>query len=212
MGLNHARADEKREELEDAAAEVLRAGAGAAGETADGEATAAAARELVRRFARITPPEAPELRVDFVVVSRYGEGEARTTKPGNLRLDMKRLVHAAATGVLTAVGAWSVPWTIPLAALVIWNDLHAQATVALSPVEACVIWTMWLHADRDQSVADDRLLALVNEERAKVPEEPIARERLDAALASLARLECIERLRRDRSRWWLREWVSVNYH
>lgn len=201
----------KRDELQAAIMQFIHEHPMARDSVPAGGIVTSAAEEFLRAFVRIIPPEAAEPRMELIVMSRFGKDGGRSTKPGNVRLNIGQLINSLASGVLTVAGVWTAPWLAPLAALVIWNDLYARATVELSKDHATVIWAMWLHADPRRTVGDSDLLHLVNGERAKAGELPFDRIRLDEVLAGLAELRCIERSRQDTGRWWLREWVSVNY-
>lgn len=170
------------------------------------------ARMLVKHFAAIAPPDselvASSSRVDM---DAGGRGGGVSVKPGNVRLNMRQLVSAIASGVLTVVGAVQLPWTAVFGALVIWNNLFAASRVALSESDASVLWTLWLNRDDENTVAEAGLLGRVNEERRRHGRADLAQRDLDESLQRLSRLQSIERAA-DKSRWWLREWVSVKYN
>jgi hypothetical protein len=129
----------------------------------------------------------------------------RSVKPTNVRLNLGRLVQSIASGTLTLVGAIEVPWTIPLAALVIWNELFALMSMKVSEDDACVIWALWRHADPAHEIAHSELLPLVNEERAKHGRPGFAQSDLDLVLERLTSFRCIRRVGMDPPRWQLRE-------
>ncbi len=208
MGWDNDRANEKRAEVKSLAHRHLTNILSASGAPVS-VVPSVAVDAFVGAYAHVSPPETEELRMELIVMSRFGQG-GRTTKPGNLRLNMGRLMNSLAAGTLTAAGAATMPWTIPLAALVIWNDFYAQATVDLTEDDGSVIWAMWLHNDHN-TVADADLLSLVNEERTKAGRQPLPRSALDDVLTNLTRLRCVERSQAEPGRWCLREWVSVNY-
>lgn len=104
------------------------------------------------------PPEAPSAVIELVVIGRMGHGGGQSTKAGNIRLNIGKLLDALATGVLTGIGAAQVP----LAALVIWNSLWRTAQVTISEIEAGILYTMWLHKNADRDVSEDGLLEKCN--------------------------------------------------
>lgn len=175
------------------------------------EEVTALAEGLLEACVRLTPPEAGSELVFLITADRYGRGGGRTTKPGNLRINIGQVVIAVAGGTLTVMGAMSVPWTLPLAALVLWNEFYSKATVEIGEFDASVIWAMWLHRDHNVTVDDAELLDLVNGERRKGGMQALLREQLDRSLRTLEKLKCIKRSKRNANRWWLREWVNVDY-
>lgn len=176
---------------------------------------AEAAGEIVAAFASFRAPtvdgsESPPT-LDFLRVGRPGSGGGYSFKPGNVRLNLGNLMETLASGTLTIAGVVAVPWAWPLAALVVWRDLDRRATVPLSEHEAALLWTMWLRADDDRTMPDSDLLGSCNEEIAKHGGQPLNQGDVDIALQKLERIRCIERFKQDPSRWWLREWISINY-
>lgn len=167
------------------------------------------ARLLVQRYASITPPEHKSV-LQMVTMSVGGRGGGASVKPGNIRLDIRHLVTGIASGVLTVVGVVQAPWTAIFGALVIWDSLYAGARIELSESDASVLWTLWLLCDDKHTMAEIGLLAKVNAERGKYGRVALTQQDLDDSLQRLTRIQSIERAD-DESRWWLREWVRVNY-
>ena len=112
---------------------------------------------------------------------------------------------------LTVVGAVAIPWTAPLAALVIWDTLWSNFKADLSEREAAIIWTMWVRRDRDDCISDSGLLDLVNTELEIYGRGAISKQELHDSLETLINMGCIKRSKSDGSKWWLREWVRVSY-
>ena len=156
MGWNYQRETEKRAELLQELSEVLR---GCGTPDADRDHLSKA---ILDSYISTAPPESPRLEFGFMVVGPMGIGGGQSTKPGNITLNIGKLLDALATGVLTGVGAAQVPFTIPLAALVIWNSLWRTAQVTISETEAGVLYTMWQGKNADHDVSEDGLLEKCN--------------------------------------------------
>ncbi|HVF61800.1 MAG TPA: hypothetical protein VNJ70_18485 [Thermoanaerobaculia bacterium] len=164
-------------------------------------ARATAAAEVIGALATVTAPEEPPR-----VFRRL-----RSTKPGTILLDLRKLVMTAAGGALPFTGAGVSPWTAVLAGLVVWDTIWSGLKIDLTEREAVVVFTMWVNADRQKTVADGDLLAVVNDQCRTGGRAPLSERDLAEALWILEQLRCIRRSRRDSGRWWLQEWVSVDY-
>lgn len=172
------------------------------------------ALEIVRHFVTVSPPEAEittEITRDLMTLRPGGHLGARSVKPGNVKLNMRKLVAAVAGGVFTTVGVLQVPWTAVLGALVVWDTLYSAATLELSEREAAVMWTLWQLKDENHTVSDAGLLEYVNATRKQFGRNELSRQELKDALTKLEQMGTIKRCSRDKSRWWLREWVRVAY-
>jgi len=111
--------------------------------------------------------------------------------------------------ILTVAGAVAVPWLIPLAGLVVWNKIWSVLTVEITERHAVVIWTMWLNKDPENCVKGQAILNLVNKELSKYNRPKMNRRELNMVLEDLKKMECIEET--EGNKWWLREWVKVDY-
>jgi hypothetical protein len=124
---------------------------------------------------------------------------------------MRKLTATAAAGTLAVVGTIANPWTVPLAALVLWDAVWSRSEVDIQEREASVIWAMWVNRDEKGEISKGRLLALVNSERAQYGRLPLSETELKDAIALLKKMRCVERSKTDQSKWWLREWVRINW-
>ena len=124
---------------------------------------------------------------------------------------MRKLIATAAAGTLAVAGAIPNPWTVPLAALVLWDAVCSRLEVDIQEREASVIWAMWVNRDEKAEVSKGHLLALVNSERAQYGRQPLSETELKDALALLKKMGCVKQSEPDQSKWWLQEWVSINF-
>jgi hypothetical protein len=211
MASDTGRQEAKRQDMVAIATEAVMAHARSVGTPLAPEEAARVASAIVDGFVTLTPPETDTSIRHVTVVGPGLPERGETVKPGNIRLDMRKLVTSAARGVVAIAGAAQIPWTIPLVALEIWDNLWSLLKVDLSEREAAVFWTMWLRADREDCVAGDQVLAYVNEELSRHGRDPITEQEVEDSLRALERMGCIERSRGNPTKWWLREWIRVTY-
>ncbi|MHB8289109.1 MAG: hypothetical protein ACYDEY_07725 [Acidimicrobiales bacterium] len=168
------------------------------------------ADEVVQHFADVTAPYW-ESTAQLMTVRSGGMGGGSTTKPGNVLLNIGKLIRAIATGTLTIVGAMTAPWTLLLGALVTWDALWSCLTLKISEDHACVIWTLWNGRDNENTIAKADVLGAVNRERSRFGKQPLSAQEVDRALDELVRMRCVQQSKNDANRWWLREWVNIKY-
>lgn len=179
----------------------------------DPSAADIAAEQIVARFCSITEPESPAPSMERIIMSRGGLGGGRSTKPGNIKLNMRHLLVTAAAGTLALSSLVAAPpWTLPLAALVLWNDLLSKLEEDIQEREATVFWAMWLNRDeQSNTVPKSGLLDLVNAERAQHERPPLSAVEHGDAVRILQHLGCIRQSKRHQEAWWLQEWVRVSW-
>jgi hypothetical protein len=205
--MTYASDANKASELTDLAAMILQKELNTAPEK-----VANVARTLVEAFAIITPPELPPPRVEIEMVRMHSYGtSAESIRPGNVRLNMQKLVTAIAGGVLTGIGVVAAPWTVLLGGIVLWAAIRDAATIQLTEREAAVLWAMWKNKDSKDRVDDEKLEALVNKERAENGYSALSKQEIDRAVDRLLQIGCIERASGDEGKWWLREWIRQSY-
>lgn len=163
------------------------------------------ASAVVDAFASITPPHL-QRRIRVVNLSKGGTDAGSTTKPGNIRLNWKKLVVEGSSSVIMAVGALKVPWLVVLAALVIWNRIWTALTIDLTERHAAVLYVMWSRRDKEKRVRVEGLLGFVNAELQNYSRPPMSEKELSRILEALERLRCIEMVEGD---WSLRESIRV---
>lgn len=165
---------------------------------------------ILHHFATITPPEESS-QLKLITIRPGGHRGGSSTKPGNVTLNMRKLVIAIASGILTIVGAFAAPWTLVLGALVTWDSLWSCLQLNLSEIEASVLWTLWKNRGEDDTVAKVQVLDAVNRERGHFGKRSLSEREVEDSLEDLQRMGCIEEPANDNSRWWLREWVIIEY-
>ena len=203
MGYEREQAEKKRRELQDLVAQAL-----AKVQTDDAAQLAA---DTVGYFADITPPYGEASRMELVTMLPGGRGGGTTTKPGNVVLNLHKLVRAIATGALTVAGTMAVPWTLIVGALVTWDNLWSCLELEINDVQACVLWSLWQACDHRNTIAKADVLTAVRHEREVAGLQPLSEREVVYALDDLVKMRCIGQSSSDPERWWLREWVKVKY-
>src|SRR6476469_5785902 len=104
-------------------------------------------------FADIKAPrwEAPPL--EMVTLHSAGRGGGVSSKPGNIVLNVGKLVRALATGALTIAGTMATPWTLLVGALLTWDSLWSCLKLEINETQACVLWSLWQVRDNRNTVA-----------------------------------------------------------
>lgn len=162
-------------------------------------------------FINTTPPEKKRHVMEFIVMGQMGRGGGISTKPGNIQLNIGKLMDAIASGVITIAGAVQLPWTAPLAALMVWRSLVSSAQITLTETEGCVLYVMWVYKNQDRDIEKSTLLNLCNNLLDKYDKPQLTQRGLNESLSALQNIRAIETSPRNSAMWWLRERVQVTY-
>ena len=165
-------------------------------------------REIIDRFAIITPPETDTI-LHLMTMEHWSKG-ARSSKPGNIWLNWRRLLIDGAESILTIAGAVNIPWIIPLAGLVVWNKVWSLLNIEIDERHAVVIWVMWNNRDEENCVREEKIIVIVNNELKKYNRPQMTKEDLEKILKDLEKMQCIEKIK-DGNKWLLREQVKIVY-
>lgn len=203
MGYETEKANAKRRELNAIVAESLR---GPGIDDAD-----LLADQVVQRFADVTAPYYEPPSFQLIVLREGGVGGGSTTKPGNVVLNLGKLVRAIASGILTIAGAATAPWLLVIGALVTWDALWSCINLKLTEDHARVVWALWKNRDDDDTFPKSDTVHAVNRERAAFGMRPLSTKEVNRVLDDLARMGCIKQSVNDPKRWRLREWVRIGY-
>jgi hypothetical protein len=165
------------------------------------------AEAVVLALAEITAPMAARrrgvIRIDPTDLS------AHSFKPGNITLDLRKLLTSFATSVLTVAGAVAVPWTVPLAAIVLVDSVLSNLRVEISEIDAAIVWVMWNRQQRRNP--GTLLLDDVNAELRRHGRPRVTQRVLGQSLERLERIGCVERPPQDDQSWTLKERLTVKY-
>ena len=165
-------------------------------------------KRIVDEFADISPPEI-DTTIHFVTMKHWSRG-AKSSKPGNIWLNWRKLLIEGAESILTITGVVSFPWLTPLAGLIVWNKVWSLLNIKIDERHAVVIWVMWHNRDEENCIEEEKILGLVNEELEKYNRPKMSQKELEDILKDLEEMQCIEKIQ-DKNKWWLREWVKTVY-
>ena len=167
--------------------------------------------KIIDHFCGITPPEIEiDTEQHFMTVMKPGGlGGARSSKPGNIWLNWRKLLVDGSESILTIVGAVAVPWLIPLAGLVVWNKVWSLSSIKIDERHAAVIWTMWENRDEENRIKNDKVLDLVNKDLSNYNRPMMNEKELMDISKDLEEMKCIKGT--EENQWWLREWVRTTY-
>lgn len=163
-------------------------------------------------FGRVTPPEEGDVYMELVTAASFsGRGGGTSSKPGNVRINMRLLFDAVASGTFTVLSLKGAPWAVPFAAIMLWNSVWRAAQVQLTEKEVAILWTMWRIRDAEKHVVESLLLPAIAEHVAKHGLAPITDSDLRHGLEELAKIETIARSKRRSGEWRLIEWIQKPY-
>lgn len=205
MGFDLDRQTAKRDELVTTLAEALRHHSGV-------EGTEEAAALILDAFCRVTPPEEGDVHMELVTAASFsGRGGGTSSKPGNIRLNLRLLFDALASSTFTVLSLKDAPWAVPLAAVLLWNSVWRAAQVQLTEKEVAILWTMWRIRDAKKHVKEDLLRPAIAEHVTKNGLAPITPSDLRHGLERLATIGTITRSKRQSGEWRLIEWIQKDY-
>ena len=172
-----------------------------------------ARRRLVDAFARVTPPEEPEITIGLITISSlYDAPKASSRKTGNVVLNWRKLLDIVPDVSLAGLGAATLPVApqvaVALAGLYIWNKVWRGAIEELSDVEAVTILALWEHKNGRNKISEQEGFAKTNEVRGRYALPPLTSNQYTFAVNRLVSLGCIELVD---GIIWLREWVRKKY-
>lgn len=142
------------------------------------------------------------------VIISLGDG-GKSFKLGNLWLDLRKLLTVISTSTLSFVGAVAVPWTTPLAVLLVLDALRETMTKNITEKQASVLYTLWSRGGQAHSIGFDKMLVLVNEDRSCHGYAAITPGELRDAIATLQHIGCIEQSGDNPKKWRLRERIQL---
>jgi len=213
MGYKEERIKEKADEL----SSIMEKSLLASGLLANDNDAHQIAAEIVNNFTRITSPEPPEHKMHMMTIRHFSGGfSGKSLKPGNIVLNMSKIMYAVTNGALAfsgaMTGAISPRIACVLAGILLWKDLYSSAKVDLSEREALLLYTMWCEKDKDNCVPKENLYVKTNEIATAFNGRELSESEFIDCLNKLCKISCITPLRSDESKWWLREWVRVRFH
>lgn len=168
---------------------------------------------IVSTSIRVTPPEKEQVAFyRLVTLDPSGRGGGKSTKLGNIRLNVGKLMEGVANGTFAVVSSYQVPWLAPFAFILLWKSLRKSVQVDLTENDAAVIYAMWVYRDRDNNeISEVNLLGNVNCHLTKYDRLPISQKDLQFSISNLAKIGSIQQSSKNPGNWWLCEWVQPVY-
>ncbi|APE05729.1 hypothetical protein BM528_08055 [Alteromonas sp. RW2A1] len=205
MEWNHKRKNEKEQEIQ-RAIEVFLRDAGL-----DKEIIKKTATEFLEKAIRVSPPEKEPVLMHMVTMAPSGRGGGRSSKAGNIKLNVRTLFDAIANGVFTVISTTQAPWAIPFAAILLWNSIWRNTQVSLSEAEAVTLWVMWQVKDSNKHVKLEDIKPAIDTHAKKYERPPLSEADIKHALQNLKQIGCIKTAKSAINTWWLCEWISPTY-
>ena len=139
-------------------------------------------KELMDACIKITPPEEKEILMNMITMRPSGRGGGRSTKPGNITLNIRKLFEAVSSGVFTVVSVTQLPWAIPFAFILLWNSLWKNLQVSLTESEAVVLWVMWQVKNNQKIVNVVDIKPSVDKHAAKYERDTLSNKDIEFAI------------------------------
>jgi hypothetical protein len=158
---------------------------------------------------QITPPECEVSSRRVITVQDDFTGGVKSTKLGNIKLDLKKLCILSSESIFQIVAATHMPWLIPFAAIVICNKFWSLQNIQITERDSAVIWTMWKNRDPEDCIKAKIILDLVNTELLNCARPPMSQKELEMRIKNLEKIKFIEKVEENTLR--LIEEVKVTY-
>jgi hypothetical protein len=165
---------------------------------------------VIERFSRMSEPTGENYIEMIVLGSTSGLGGGRSRKPGNIRLNWRRLFEDTPEHILTIVGAATSNYLIPFAALVVWNKVLGLSKIEIAESHAMIIAALWDLRDKDNYVNGGGLLTTINTHIRRTTKREFTQKELDQILTELSKMKAIEFTKEGNI--WLCEWVQKPYY
>ncbi len=162
---------------------------------------------VLQSFARIKDSEIQgELNTNAEVLRPDGPGGGTISfKPGNIRLNWRKLLEKIPELVLTGAGVAAQPWLIFFAGLYLWNVVWSLAKIEIRPEQAMTMFALWKDGRPSRRFPEAEALDIVNAFRVKNEHTAFTTSQFAYVVNELVALDCIELTNGE---IWLREWVQ----
>ncbi len=168
-------------------------------------------------YIKITPPSCiylmppPETGVMFNITldSLKNFNSGRSIKPGNIRLNIKKLINALPDAVSLGIGMSSEnPIVVVCGALILLLKLKDVATISISKEQAFVIVALWKACNSENKILLNDGFTATNELLKQYGEPQITIKKYNNLIDSLSEMRCIEL---SEETILLREQISKDY-
>ncbi len=166
---------------------------------------------IIEKLCRIRKPEFPKMeppKFEYLTIDNI-KNTGSSIKPGNILLNMRKLLIDSSEIGLTIAGVIATPYLIPLAALIVWNKVWSNIKIDLDENHAMTIKLMWENRDTERNwIEEEKSFRLFNQYLKSKNRNEILIDDFKKILSNLESMKCIEKS--GDTNWWLREWVKKN--
>lgn len=164
--------------------------------------------KLFDSYIQLSPPKEPPLVSEMITVSSMGRRGGRSRKPGNIILNLGKLIQIVPDITITAAGVAGPTWLLPFIALHIWNKLWTNSKVDLDQKHAMIIYALWKNRNSENKIHEEAGYEKANSVFHKLELPDLSKSEYTQIINNLLDLECIEI---EEGIIWLREWVRTTY-
>lgn len=161
-------------------------------------------------FISTTPPlEEPPMMQLLTLDSLRNYSEGSSIKPGNILLNIRKLVESIPEVVSIGVGMACDNLVVTICgAFSLWLKLRDIATVSISKEQAFVIVALWRNCNSAHRISLDNGFAATEKLLEQYGEPEMTYLKYNIVIDSLVKMQCIELTEEV---IWLREWISQKY-
>ena len=163
---------------------------------------------LFDSYVQISAPMNPPIEIRMITMDSMGRDGARSRKPGNIILNLRKLLQIVPDITITAAGVTGPTWLLPFIALHIWNKLWTGSKVDLDQKHAVTICALWKNRNNENKISEEAGFEKANLifQQLKLP--VLSKSEYTQIINDFLYLNCIEI---EEGIIWLREWVRVSY-
>ena len=165
------------------------------------------AQNVVAAFCDVSEPE-EDHTISLILTDGTGRGGGVSRKPGNIRLNWRRLFETVPSIVLVGAADYTKPWMYVLAALLIWKEMKAHCALQLSAEHAIAMHAMWDNCDGRRRISEVDALEATNKKLSEYDFNPLSMANFIKLVDHLDQMECVELRTGD---IWLREQVRKKF-
>lgn len=153
------------------------------------------------------PPSTRGPEIRMITMHDLGRGGATSSRPGNMRFNLRDVVIAMITAATAIPLVSSVPIFVPLVICRALTQLHGAMQINIDEIEATVALVLWEGRDPASGLPSD-LLEAANLRLRERDRPEISQGMLEDVFAKLAQVGFVKG---DTSSWTLHDWVSIRY-
>jgi hypothetical protein len=165
------------------------------GQVPDPTKVSAALRDCLE----VTPPRTVVSRRDpnagpligFIVLNSESDS-GKSVKPGNIRLNWKRVLSSTPDIGMTGFEVHEHHWLVFFAAYTLWEKLLSIATSPLSKDRAITLGALWSVVPLRKTYSEEDALKIVNDFRSQRSMAKLDAPKFAKIVEALDRMECIE--------------------